>query len=383
MRDGVDRQRLGELVSRARRDVDAGSVPSCQLAVAYQGEVVAAETLGDAGADDRYVLFSVTKAIVAAAVWLLIGDGRLDPAAPVAAVVPEFATNGKDVITAEHLLTHTSGIPRAPLGPPAWLDRNSRLATFARWRLNWDPGTRCEYHATSAHWVLAELIERLSGCDYRQFVAERLARPLGLHSLRLGVPEPEQHDIRPLVTCGAPPRPEELALLGLPSGVLDEITHANLLRFNDPEVRALGVPGAGAVAGAADVARLYQALLENPGRLFDPAVLAEGTRRVRVRLEDPIVGGPALRTLGLVVAGDDGRSVRRGFGTTCSPQAFGHSGVGGQLAWADPATGVSFCYLTNGLDVNLLSEGRRRAALSNRAGALVASVGAPDPPQGD
>jgi CubicO group peptidase (beta-lactamase class C family) len=92
---------------------------------------------------------------------------------------------------------------------------------------------------------------------------------------------------------------------------------------------------------------------------------------VRVTLDEPTVGGPALRTLGLIVAGDDGLAVRRGFGTTSSPRAFGHSGAGGQLAWADPDTGVSFCYLTDASGANLLREGRRRAGLSNRAGGLV------------
>ena len=50
-------------------------------------------------------------------------------------------------------------------------------------------GTSYEYHATSAHWVLAEIIERVSGIDYRQFVKGRILDPLGLTRLALGVPE--------------------------------------------------------------------------------------------------------------------------------------------------------------------------------------------------
>jgi CubicO group peptidase (beta-lactamase class C family) len=53
-----------------------------------------------------------------------------------------------------------------------------------------------------------------------------------------------------------------------------------------------------------------------------------------------------------------------------SPRAFGHAGAGGQIAWADPATGLSFCYLTNGLDAHVVRQGRRAHALSSRAGAL-------------
>jgi CubicO group peptidase (beta-lactamase class C family) len=53
-----------------------------------------------------------------------------------------------------------------------------------------------------------------------------------------------------------------------------------------------------------------------------------------------------------------------------SPRAFGHAGAGGQIAWADPETGISFAYLTNGLDRHVLREGRRGVALSSRAAAL-------------
>ena len=108
----VDPDALEELFARARRDVDSGLLPPCQVALAHDGEGVAFETFG-AGATNasRYVVFSVTKAIVAAAVWLLIGDGTLDPAAPVADTIGEFATNDKHTITTEQLLTHTAGVP--------------------------------------------------------------------------------------------------------------------------------------------------------------------------------------------------------------------------------------------------------------------------------
>ena len=41
--------------------------------------------------------------------------------------------------------------------------------------------------------------------------------------------------------------------------------------------------------------------------------------------------------------------------------------AGGQLAWVDPETGLSFCYLTNGLDANLLRQWRRDTSLSSKA----------------
>jgi CubicO group peptidase (beta-lactamase class C family) len=75
-----------------------------------------------------------------------------------------------------------------------------------------------------------------------------------------------------------------------------------------------------------------------------------------------------------VIAGDDGKSNLRGMGRTVSPGAFGHNGAGGQIAFADPATGLSFAYLTNGLDQNVVREARRNTAIASRA----ADCAAPD-----
>jgi CubicO group peptidase (beta-lactamase class C family) len=365
---GIDAGRLDELRTRVRREIDDGLLPSCQFAVARNGKLAAFETVGAADPDTRYVIFSATKAFVASAVWLLIGDGSLEIDRRVADYIPEFATNGKDVVTVEQVMLHTSGFPRAPLGPPAWADRDRRLEAFAKWRLNWEPGTAHEYHPTSAHWVLAELIERISGRDYRDFVHERVTGALGLPRV-VGIPPDEQDNIAELSLCGEPASPEELEVI---FGVLElpvtEVTDDALLSFNRSDVRAVGVPGGGGVATAATVALFYQALLHNPDGLWDPDVLADATGRVRNTFPDLLaLGAPANRALGVVVAGDDGNANRRGFGHTQSPRTFGHNGAGGQIAWADPETGLSFCYLTNGRDVNPIREGRRSIGVSSRA----------------
>jgi CubicO group peptidase (beta-lactamase class C family) len=51
-----------------------------------------------------------------------------------------------------------------------------------------------------------------------------------------------------------------------------------------------------------------------------------------------------------------------------SPGAFGHNGDGGQIAWADPDSGLSFGYCTNGLDQNVVREPRRTTAIASLAG---------------
>ena len=361
---GIDRTAVDALLSRARREVDEGLLPSAQVALAYEGELVAFETFGDATNDDRYVVFSATKAFVAGAMWALIGDGLVDVSVPVVDVVPEFGTNGKDVITIEQVMLHTSGFPMAPLAPLAGATSEGRCAAFARWRLNWEPGTVFQYHPTSAHWVLAEIIERVTGRDFRDVVRERVTEPAGLPVV-LG---DTGHLARPLVAVGEVATAEELqAAFGVSSIDVGEVTIAALLGFNDPEVQKVGMPGGGGVMRAADLALYYQALLHNPGGMWQPDVLADVTTNVRNSLPDVMTGVPANRTLGLVQAGDDGRSHWRGMGRTVSPRAFGHNGAGGQLAWADPATGLSLGYCTNGLDQHQVREPRRGTAIGSLA----------------
>jgi CubicO group peptidase (beta-lactamase class C family) len=365
---GIDAGRLNELRTRVRREIDSGLLPSCQYALARDGRLAAFETFGAAGSETRYVIFSATKAFVASAAWLLIGEGTLDVDRRVAEYIPEFATNGKDVVTVEQVMLHTSGFSRAPLGPPAWAERDRRLEAFAKWRLNWEPGTAHEYHPTSAHWVLAELIERISGRDYRDFIHERVTSVLGLPRV-VGIPFDEQDGIAELELCGEAASAEELeAIFGVPELPVTEVTDDALLSFNRPDVRAVGVPGGGGVASAATLALFYQALLHNHDGLWDPDVLADATGRVRNTFPDLLaLGAPANRALGVVVAGDDGNANRRGFGHTQSPCTFGHNGAGGQIAWADPESGLSFSYVTNGRDRNPIREGRRSIGISSRA----------------
>ena len=373
----IQGDKLDELAARARREIDSGLLPSCQYAVALDGEIVAGETLGDADDRSRYVIFSATKAVVASTFWTLIQEGSVDVALPVAEYFPEFMAEGDpahgSTITVEQVMLHTSGFPHAPMGAPDWWTREGRIERMKQWRCNWEPGTAFEYHPTSAHWVLAEIIERVTATDYRTVISDRVLVPHGLDRLQVGVPEAEQGDVTELIATGEPPTPDEIErLLGVRELPVTEVTDEALLGFNSPAVRALGVPGGGGISDASDLARFYQCLLHNPKGVWDDELLADVTTRVRNTFDDPMFRVPILRTLGLCTAGDDGKGTFRGFGKTGSPRRFGHNGAGGQLAWADPDSGLSFVYLTNGLDAHVFRQARRGVALSSIAAACVA-----------
>jgi CubicO group peptidase (beta-lactamase class C family) len=372
-------ERVEALEERARREVDEGLLPSCQFAIAKDGEVVVQKTFGDATEDTRYCIFSSTKAFAVSAFWMLIGEGKVSIDAKVSEYLPGFEANGKEDVTVEHVLLHTAGFPNATMGPPYWTTHAGRLETYPRWKLDWVPGTKYAYHATSAHWVLMDILTELTGTDHREFIRTRINEPIGLTSFQLGIPPSDQGDLAEISYVGDAMTEDEMeAAFGFRSVPAPRGSLASMgdfgLSLNQSESREVGIPGGGGFSNAADVTRFYQELLHNSKGLWDPEVLLDGTQRVRNNLPDPLYNTPASRALGTVISGDESGRALRGFGRTFGPRAFGHGGAGGQIALADPDTGISFSYLTNGHDRHVLRQGRRGVALASLAGLLTTPV---------
>ncbi len=376
---GIGPERLGEVFARANRDVDDGVLPSAQVAIARHGKIAGMRTFGTAiqGGEEKpatddtmYHVFSCTKAIVASGVWLLFESGQLRLEERVAEIIPEFGTNGKDVITVEQLMLHAGGFPLAPFKPELWDNHDALLEAFSRWRLNWPVDSRYEYHPTSAHWVLVEIIRRRGGADYKTFIREHITGPAGLDDLYLGRPVEQNHRVADVRYIGEPVAPP---------GGWGEVTPQAILRSNDIRFSSVGAPGGGAVASAATMALFYQTLISggvapNGKRVFKPETIEFATR-VRSKPHhidqtlhyiDPSLNVNTNRALSVVVAGGDGYSHMRGFGRTCSPRAFGHGGAGGQIAWGDPETGISIGYCTDGF-VDAMTVGRRLTAIGSLA----------------
>ncbi|MFH8491063.1 serine hydrolase domain-containing protein [Streptomyces longisporoflavus] len=371
---------LSAMREQVQKAVDDGIWPAAQFAVARHGEILAFESFGEARDGDRLCMFSTTKPVVASVVWQLLGEGRITLDTKVAEVWPEFGVHGKDTITLEHLLLHTCGLTNAAIDAASLPDRETRTAAIAQWEPEWEPGSRYEYHGLSAHWVLAELIERLTGQNYREALRTRVLDPLGLDRLELGVPKERQGDLRQVVSTGEYPLDALEAILGrrVDVSILEAGDAAVRALANDPETIALGVPGANAFSDAASVALFYQELLHNTAGLWRPDILADATGRIRNTFPaDPMRSdAPANRSIGLVLAGDgDGEALHipgldtplqvRAYGGRTSPRAFGHVGAGGQSTWADPETALSFCLLTSGMDRDAVRDHARHTAIES------------------
>lgn len=334
-----DFKALDAAVDAAARELDGG-----QLAIAHEGRLVFERAFGVAAPDTRFWVASATKPFVSAAACLLIDEGKLDLERPVAEIIPEFASKGKGAVTVEQVFLMTCGFPRAPMRNDEGSDPGARRARFSEWTLDWEPGTRWEYHPTSAHWVIADLIERLSGQAFTDFVESRLTAPLGLPRL-LGIPREEQaalvQPVRQTVADDVP--------------ILD----AHVLDL--PAIIEAGQPGGGMFASAAHIALLHHTLLDDPRGLWQPATLRDATRNVRCTLPDPMMGAPANRTLT--------GTVGAGFGSAwgSSETAFGWAGLGGHIGFAEPATGISFGFVQTGGDEDQVSLFVRGMKLAKRA----------------
>ncbi len=338
---GFDPATLDRLVGSIRRDVEEGRYPGAQIALARHGKLVLERSFGDArleparvpaSADTLWLLYSNTKVVTAAAIWVLAEQGALCYDDRIADHVPEFARNGKGDITILQLLTHQGGFPGATVPEEAWDDHALLRRTVCDFTLEWAPGSRVVYHPQAAHWTAAVLIEAVTGKDFRDFIRAAVIEPIGLgRELHVGLAVSEHERAvdmhEPDAEGRQVKRPAE----------------------NRPEFRLAGSPGGGGYATARAMAAFYQMMLSggrlNGVRLVSPRTIEFVTRNFTGDRIDEYMGMPMHRGLGPHLRGFTERI--RGLGTIASPRTFGHGGVGSSYCWADPDSGVSFAYLSN------------------------------------
>jgi CubicO group peptidase (beta-lactamase class C family) len=147
-------------------------------------------------ASSRHLCMSVSKSIAGTLAGVLVGEGRLDPAAPVTDLVPEFTETGLDGATVRHVLDMRTGTREeitstelqrayyatALWAPPPETDSPTRdtdtRAHFWRLARVREHGGRFEYRSTLTC-VLALLMERATGQPYPELLSEHLWQPLG------------------------------------------------------------------------------------------------------------------------------------------------------------------------------------------------------------
>jgi CubicO group peptidase (beta-lactamase class C family) len=146
--------------------------------------------------DSIRTIASVTKVFTAVALFQLMEQGKLTLTQPVSTLIKEFDTDAHRKIRIDHLLTHTSGLAPDPgfcLEPyPSYRSGFKDMEEFLKYALRGplqaQPGERWAY-CTNGFVVLGEIVARVSGMQYREFVRERILDPLGLADTHFQVPD--------------------------------------------------------------------------------------------------------------------------------------------------------------------------------------------------
>ena len=316
--------------------VASGAEQGLQVAAYLDGECVVDAWAGVADpstnrpvdGDTLFTIFSCGKGVTATAMHLLAERGLFDYDDPIATYWPEFAANGKAGITVRHALTHTAGLAEMPPGA-RMTDWEGMCTAIAAMAPQWEPGTQSGYHALTFGWILGELARRVDGRPFERIVAEDICAPLGITDLYFGIPDGVEARIAPLendpaTTEGAAARTPEV--------------------FNSPSVRRAVIPAGGGIANARALARHYAALISDGVdgvRLLPPERVQVATA-LQVEGLDIILGVQARKGLGYFL------------GRPTSPMgervtAFGHSGHGGSIGFADPDSGFTFALMKNRL----------------------------------
>ena len=141
-------------------------------------------------ANTMFILYSCTKPLTAACIYILWERGLLQWDEPVATYWPEFAKNGKDEITIRHVLTHQGGFPQTPssLTWNKWEDWDFVTKVLSEVIPQYKAGEVMAYHPRNFGWVLGEVIRRIDGRPINRFMSEEIFVPLGMKDSYLGLP---------------------------------------------------------------------------------------------------------------------------------------------------------------------------------------------------
>lgn len=326
---GMQSKRLAGIDRLLDRAIAAGELPGAVVLIGHRGHIVFHQAYGHRQllpepvamqTDTLFDLASLTKPIATAtAIMQLLEQGRLRLRDPVAKHLPQFAAEGKEQVTIEQLLLHTSGlIADNPLSDYQGDNRAIRN-NFLTLALTYPPGSQFRYSDVGFQ-VLGELVEVVSGRELAQYCRDEIFQPLGM--LETGFLPPESLRRRAATTQQRDGR-----------WMIGEV--------HDPRAWAMGgVAGHAGLFSTADDVAVYAQTLLKLGRHGATRILGPQTVR-RMTAEHPVPSG--IRGLGWDK--QSGYSSNRG--ETMTPAAYGHGGFTGTSLWIDPDLDLMVIFLSN------------------------------------
>lgn len=182
--DDVDKYVSAQLAER--------HIPGAAIAVVKNGKVIKTQGYGVASVEFNasatpetvFEIGSVSKQITAAAVMLLVEDGKINLDEKISKYLPNTPEVWKEV-TVRHLLTHTSGVKSYTSLGGFELSKRYKVGDFIKelspQPLDFAPGSAYRY-SNSGYSLLGYIIESASGKNYWEFLRQRIFTPLKMNS---------------------------------------------------------------------------------------------------------------------------------------------------------------------------------------------------------
>jgi len=322
--------------------------PGAVLAIGQHGKLVALKSFGRMDyspharrvtRDAMFDLASLTKVIATTTAAAILYDRKqLDLDAPVVRYIPEFAgPGGRENILVRHLLSHSSGLNSRQVLWKQATDRPGIMKLIYALPLDWPAGERTQYRDYNMI-VMGEIVNRITGRPFDEFLAHNVFRPLGMKHTRYNPPAKWLRRI--------PPTEQD-----------DTLRHRMVHGVVHDENAFLmgGVSGhAGLFSSARDLSAIAQMWL-NGGIYKGKRILSEAV--VHHFMERQASPAQTTRALGWDTPGDNGFP-----GPKSSPNAIIHTGFTGTSIYIDPQRDAFIILLDNRVhptrDNNLINQAR-------------------------
>lgn len=318
--------------------------------------------------DTMSLCFSVSKGVAATAVHILATDGLLEYDAPVSRYWPEFGRNGKESITVRQVLAHQAGLHKTtPLIDKLTdiLDWDLVVSRLEETEPEFHPGTANGYHAMTFGWLVGELIHRVSGVSFSEFVQRRIVEPLALDGMYIGGADSQLERVADLIGVrairrqGATPLPEDYrAPAWMPPGPIRSVLERGLTPakmgelVSHPSFWKASIPSMNGIFTARSLAKMYAALSlggQLDGTRLVSEDIVEKAAQVQMKRPDKVVLYPLHWRLGYHRADALLMDV---------PRAFGHYGTGGTGGWANPDLRLAAALTHNGFPLSPIGQAR-------------------------
>ncbi|KZY86151.1 hypothetical protein A3743_02730 [Oleiphilus sp. HI0072] len=297
--------------------------------------------------DTLCCVMSVTKAIASLAVLSLADRGIIDLDQPVCTYWTEFAQAGKDKITVRCVLAQLAGVPVADAAPAGSLYQKGVVEQALEVQAPlWPAGSTPCYHSFTHGPLCQALISKCTGQTLGQYLQEEIFGPNNIE-FYLGMNESQITRCADIVISNGVPT---LQQVNDPNSLLARawkpIPDPQRM-FEDPDFRTHEFGSGNGHSNARNIAKIYS-LLSMEGTIDE---LNRDHRLIsKAALEDAIKeqwDGVEVMTHRHFRYGTGFMLNNPYFKTGDNPRSFGHPGLGGAIAFADPDAKISFGYCGN------------------------------------